>query len=472
MNPQIFASVVAFGIGSVIGTGNASAADTTDHGQQSLPLRSNNGSHQYSVGGIVKGLLAGNTVTLQNNGIERVQVSGNGAFVFSKRLQPGAAYSVITAIRPNGQTCVVEPSTSTGTIANANITSVAVDCGGISVRSNRLTRGGKTWIPKGLSMLGALTCKRQVQEAKAHWGDAELAAAKAWGADTLRFQVSQPVLDPDDVGANYDKAKYLNELRVLVAKANARGFAVILSMQDQVFACGDATQFPTQASVRAWNVLAPIFAHNTKVIYELYNEPQGQAPRDWNTWRNGGGTTADGQSIVGLQQLLDLIRKTHKSDNVILADGLQYAEVLTGVQNYLLNDSRNLTGYAVHPYYMLPPGFDRSPDPERTARDWWEARFGFLAATKPVVASEWNANSGKGGCHAQDPVLAELLLPYLRERGIGVYGWAFDLPGTLIKTEPTSAWTWTPTDFSQWVCGSGDNGAGKLLRDYYLDDMP
>ena len=317
-----------------------------------------------------------------------------------------------------------------------------VATGGVSVSGNHLTRNGQLWIPKGLSMIGSLTCG-SARTAFSHWGPAEVAAAKAFGADTFRFQVSQPFLDPQ--GAQYS-APYLQRLKDMVALAENSGFAVILSMQDQSLACGNADPMPTASTQRAWNALAPVFARDPLVIYELYNEPQNYPDAaGWAQWKNGANGT------VGHQTLLNLVRSLG-SQNVVLADGARLGEILTGLP--LLNDPLGKVGYATHPYYMASINSDPLA---------WDKRFGNLSATVPVVATEWNANSGQGGCTSNDDVLAARLVTYLKAHNIGVYGWAYDLPGTLVLD-----WSWAPTNFNNFVCGTGSNGAGQLLKTSYL----
>jgi len=80
----------------------------------------------YSVGGSVSGLADGTTVVLQNNGGNNLPVSANGAFTFTNELQNGGAYAVTVLTQPAGQTCSV--AQGTGTIAAADVSSVAVSC--------------------------------------------------------------------------------------------------------------------------------------------------------------------------------------------------------------------------------------------------------------------------------------------------------------------------------------------------------
>lgn len=356
----------------------------------------------------------------------------------------GKAVAKLSWTPPGGAKALI-PSSALFTSAPAPAPS------GISVSGNHLTRDGQPWLPKGLSMIGALTCGA-ANKAYDHWGQAEIDAAKSWGADAFRFQVSQPTLDPQD--AHYS-ASYLARLQAMVALAESNGFAVILSMQDQSLACGDATPTPTAATQRAWAQLGPVFKDDARVVYELYNEPQtGPDSAGWTKWKSGGG------GAVGHQALVTQLRNLG-AQNVLLADGANYSEILTDVP--LLDDPLHKLGYAFHPYYLTT--LSQVPGS-------WDKRFGNLSQTQPVVATEWNestvVHADGSGCHADDAALTQKLLPYLTAHGIGIFGWGFDFP----QAQLVKDWTWAPTSLTPWVCGQGDNGAGEALRDHFLSQAP
>jgi hypothetical protein len=312
---------------------------------------------------------------------------------------------------------------------------------GIHISGHSLQRDGKPWMPKGLSMIGALTAGSAIT-AYSHWGAPELMAAKSFGADAMRLQVSQPVLDPQSTSYS---ASYLAQVEAMVSLAESYGFAVILSMQDQSLAGGNADPLPTASTQRAWAALAPAFATDGEVIDELYNEPQNTADAaGWAEWQNGGTGT------VGHQQLLDGVRMLG-AKNVVLADGAQHAEVLTGVP--ALNDSLANFGYAAHPYYL--DAIDTDPSA-------WDTRFGDLASSFVVVVTEWDEYSTSSSCEADAPTLAPMFVTYVAQHDIGIFGWAFDLPGTLVQD-----WNWTPTTYTNFTCGTAGGGAGALLHSAY-----
>lgn len=91
--------------------------------------------NNYSVGGTMAGLIG--TVELQNNLGDTLLVSADGPFTFATSPADGSAYSVTISTQPAGQVCSV--TNGSGTIASANVTSVAVTC-----VSNPYNIGGTT----------------------------------------------------------------------------------------------------------------------------------------------------------------------------------------------------------------------------------------------------------------------------------------------------------------------------------------
>jgi hypothetical protein len=69
-----------------------------------------------------------NGMTLQNNGGDNLRLYGDGTRSFATALASGAAYSVTVSSQPAGpdQTCTV--SNGSGTVGNANVTNVTIDC--------------------------------------------------------------------------------------------------------------------------------------------------------------------------------------------------------------------------------------------------------------------------------------------------------------------------------------------------------
>lgn len=311
---------------------------------------------------------------------------------------------------------------------------------GIDVSGTELIRNGRPWVPKGVVVTGLVAPKAALlpryRPASEHYGPRELDAIAGYGADLVRFQVSQAGNDPQ---SPIFSANYSSSVVQAVALARQHGFAVIVSMQAEAPSGLDEKGMPSDATLRAWRTLAPSFAGDTGVMLELFNEPApfGPTPHDWSGW------------LRTTQPLVDAIRGLG-AGNVLIADGLRWARTLDGAPP--LADPLNRIVYAVHPY------LERR---NRTKADWDRA-FGEFAATHPVLATEWNAWS-RLFCFAGMADTAADLLTYLREKRIGLVAWSFDLTATLVAD-----YDWTPTSLDGLRCGKNESfGAGHLVHRYF-----
>jgi hypothetical protein len=147
----------------------------------------------------------------------------------------------------------------------------------VTVQGNHLLRGGAWWIPRGVQIVGLVAPDASLTgkyvDAHAHFGAAELQAARADHADTVRFQISQYGLDPLD--PLYSPA-YVQAVRSAIQVARSTGLNVIVSLQGQSpigNTTGGGCPLPNTGAERAWNQIAPMFAGDPGVLFELYNEP-------------------------------------------------------------------------------------------------------------------------------------------------------------------------------------------------------
>lgn len=86
----------------------------------------------YTIGGTVTGLVGTGLMLENSSDSELLKItagSGNQPFTFTQLVPTGTAYTVSISAQPSGpaQTCVVSPSTASGT-ATSNVTSVVVTC--------------------------------------------------------------------------------------------------------------------------------------------------------------------------------------------------------------------------------------------------------------------------------------------------------------------------------------------------------
>ena len=333
----------------------------------------------------------------------------------------------------------------------------------VSVSGTQMTLNGQRWLSRGV-VLQALVAPLPVLQAiepevvtgKENYGAAELNAIRAFGADTIRFQVSQPALDPANALFN---AQYVNEVFNGLALARQNGFIVVIMMQDETIS-GETTPHPfaTAETLRDWQMLNAVFAKDQGVLYELYNEPKPAATdANWAIWKNGGSTGAGADPSVGMQTIASQLRE-EGSENVFVLDGLDYAATLQNVP--LVYDSLGRVVYAVHPY---PHG---SADESQ-----WPTQFGNESATIPVYADEWSAQSGTlpsektplglGGLPTYQ--IAVDLLNYLRVHHIPLRAGAFDVPNFMVQDVPG----WTLTNYDNYSTSIRTDDAGLLVHSLY-----
>ncbi len=338
---------------------------------------------------------------------------------------------------------------------------------GITLSGNEFLMNGQPFVPHGFNSIALLNspwCSQSETIAAANnFTSTELATAMStWNANTLRFQVSQPVL------AGPDGAAYAQQIQAGVGMALAAGFVVVVSMQDQFLACGPAEPLPSQETEDAWATLigSTTLGSNPDVMFELFNEPKNSAvtsattnPRQetWPDWLSGGREIEPSATQqwapytpVGHQELVDYLRSTLNVTNVLIADGASNAENLAGVP--ILSDpgSSYQIAYAVHPYNYTG------------GQGEWDTRWGYLAGSYALIATEWDYQDSD--CGRTKQTLAPVFLNYMRSSvNVGVLGHALDIfSGRLIAD----------TSLDPTQCGTASPGSGYDFREDYLDTFP
>lgn len=240
----------------------------------------------------------------------------------------------------------------------------------------------------------------------------DFATMASWGANTVRLPLNQDYwLSSKGVPVTPGEhcPNYVATVKTAVHDAESAGLAVILDLHasdpGSTLRRAGPQVMPDQASVRFWSSVAKTFGSDRDIFFELFNEPRDVS---WAVWQHGGAVTSDGYHYrgVGMQQLVDAVRATGTHD-VILVDGPDFAARLGGVPTHSLRGGG--IGYVVHPY----AGVDGT-DPHT-----WEKRFGFLAARRLVVATEFGDQ--RPGVTPYD----RSILRFFRTHGIGWTAWAW-----------------------------------------------
>jgi len=322
----------------------------------------------------------------------------------------------------------------------------------VSVRGRWLLRGGAIFVPRGVQIVGLVAPDPALTghyvEAHRHFNVAELRRAVDDHVDTIRFQVSQYGLDPQD--SLYSSA-YVQEVVNAVRMARQLGLAVIVSVQAEPPAGRDhRCPLPDEGTLRVWEHLAGAFRADRGVLFELYNEPAvPPSALGWTLWKNGG-RVIDSTGFchaVGMQGLINAIR-ARGARNVIVVPAADMERTIAGMPSLIdpASPADPQLAYGIH-YPPLTAGWPA-----------WREMFGAASAWVPIIVTEWNADSTAAGCLPAAPVAAPVLLNYLASRHIGVVGFAFDMPGTIVRN-----WSYVPTSYRGFQCGVPGGGPGQLL---------
>jgi hypothetical protein len=79
----------------------------------------------FTIGGVVQGLAAGASLSLQDNAVDTLVINQNGPFAFPTPLPTGASYAATVSVPPSdGSNAAI--TSGTGTVASANVTSIVV----------------------------------------------------------------------------------------------------------------------------------------------------------------------------------------------------------------------------------------------------------------------------------------------------------------------------------------------------------
>ena len=243
-----------------------------------------------------------------------------------------------------------------------------------------------------------------------------------WWSNTVRLPLSEGIWLNGDAKAQCSNTQYQNLVKTVVGNLTALHLNVVVDLMwtdagGQLSGSGAGFMMPDADSVTFWKQVAPIFKSNTNVLFELYNEPH---PSSWTCWSSGCSITNDNTlsqpysyTSVGLQALVNAVRGAGAT-NVIIASGLNWGFDLSQSQQsgIRLSDSANNLAYDSHPYNY--------PGKQSTN---WDAAFGFLTATAPVMSLE------SGDYHCTITYMAPLLA-YFDAHQMSWVGWAWYVTGS------------------------------------------
>lgn len=314
------------------------------------------------------------------------------------------------------------------------------NCTAATVKGQWLIQNGVVWIPHSLMSIAFVQPpKYQATQpdsdpykvaynamiVNGQVNVAQLQAMQAWYADTIRFQIAQYAIAPND--PRYD-SQFTQQFIDTVTAARNLNLCVIISVTDQsTTGQQEVPPEPGPQTVGAWQnllKLAPKFLNDTGIMFEMFNEPEDSvSTANWNTWNSD------------MQAVVNAIRGAGAISNILVADGLHWGMDLDGL--IPLTDPNSTTqpqiAYAVHPYFHQHAG---APDPAQDQeQSTWEAHWGYLVTNKeaPVIITEWTTiqptTSNTYYCDSNTPQAVVNLLGYVKAKGIGFTASDYDFNG-------------------------------------------
>jgi hypothetical protein len=184
-------------------------------------------------------------------------------------------------------------------------------------------------------------------------------AMRAWNINSVRVFLNEDCwLALNGVKSAFSGSVYIQAIKAYVALLEQNGITPILDLQ--LAAPGNTTanypQLPMadrDHSPAFWVSVAQTFGQDTAVIFDLYNEPFPDSDRDttaaWTCWRDGGSCRGVNYAAAGMQELVDAVRGT-RAQNLALAAGIRYGNVLTHWREYMPVDPLGNLAVAWHIY--------------------------------------------------------------------------------------------------------------------------
>lgn len=334
--------------------------------------------------------------------------------------------------------------------------------GYFNVSGNQILQSdGKPYIPLGVTVFGISQTDWQSNIGS---DIAQInASASFWHANIVRIQVAPYYLNNNTTG-------YLAAIEQEVTVAEKAGLNVIISAQYENTKSLYPLGAPDSSTVQFWNTIAPIYASDNRVWFDLYNEPYADKP--YSVWKSGG--TVNGVKYVGMQTLVNNIRSV-APHNVIVAESIDNFQHLQGITGYSLSGGNIV--YSVHPYFDIPANLTLGTPPEPVTAPqpvtWWQQNawspaWGNFASQYPIIIGEWGEHeTTKNGCQTNASQLVPPFLSYISSLHLGLIGWSLT-PGAMIdgsNLEKPNTFTGGP-----YSCSTNpDNaqGAGADMLQYF-----
>ncbi|MCU0914333.1 MAG: glycoside hydrolase family 5 protein [Planctomycetes bacterium] len=194
-----------------------------------------------------------------------------------------------------------------------------------------------------------------------------------------------------------------------------------------------------------WRYMAPRFAHDSHVLFELFNEPMNQVGAERESWLS---------VRKDMQTWVDIVR-TYASDNLILVGGPRWCQILAPMATDPVAGSNIV--YVSHYYPVHWLGNDRK-------REWVTNQLQTCAAVHPILMTEWGfTTTTETLLNGTISNYGRPLMDLVERLGIGHMAWA-------------ASYEWGPPMFRRdWTLRCGEGEMGGFVKDTLYqkrDDRP
>lgn len=296
----------------------------------------------------------------------------------------------------------------------------------ISVKGNQFVdANGKPLVFRGVNIADPDKLARTGK-----WKKSLLAEIKDWGANIVRVPVHPSAWQIRG------EADYFKLLDQAVIWANELNLYLIIDWHSIGNLSTELYQHPmyntTLKETREfWRQVAFRYKGvSTVAVYEIFNEPTLYHGKlgdiSWDEWREMN------ESIIN-------IIYAHDTHVIPLVTGFNWAYDLREVKAKPIRASG--IAYAAHPY----PTKSKKPIDQKPHD--WEASWGYVADTYPMIATEigW-MRAGQPGAHEpviDDGLYGPAIVEYLASKGVSWTAWCFDPDWS---PQLISDWNYTPTE--------------------------
>ncbi len=303
------------------------------------------------------------------------------------------------AVSPNPQTHVtVPPVLKTNTPLPTNIPANLQVNGSHIVNSQ-----GKSVFLKGVDISAEYLCSPTRM-----FSLQQLQNAQTWNINAVKLTINPQFWLEGRNAQGCSSSQYQSDIAAAITHARHMGLYVIAAAYEWSGSPQAGLKMATKLTQQFWQSFAPLYAGDTGVLYETFNEPQNITPEQW---LNGD----TGKGYVGEQQLADTIRQTG-ANNIILIDGPTWSgKIGLLLPQYALKGSN--IAYAAH---IWSNGSNRNPAN-------WAANWENAAAKYPIVITEFGDNSP----HCSYTSWLQQVMPVIAQNTDGMFAWAFNSDGAM-----------------------------------------